>query len=145
MRYLLIVLSFIILSFNINAHAQGYWAGPRTGLVDPSGTPIPSATNPMEVSGAATTGTVAGCTVGTSSAQCLAPNLAIAHIQIQNVSSNATIACTWGGTAIINNSSSFLLAAGQSANWGAATGWVPTRALNCIASASSTPLYIEYY
>lgn len=89
-------------------------------------------------SGAFTTST---CTVGTSSGQCLASG-AYNHVQVQNISSSASIACSWGGTAALN-STGVVLAAGQSALWGPATSGVPSGALNCIASAASTPLYVE--
>lgn len=94
--------------------------------------------------------TIAGCTVGTASATCLAANAASSHLQIQNVTSGTTnyIACTFGGTAALNSSGSFMLApigSGPSAaNWGTATGVVPTGALNCIATAASAQLYVEY-
>jgi len=88
--------------------------------------------------------TFPGCTVGTTSAQCLAASTATNHIQVQNTSTSATLACSWGGTAALNSSSSFQLAAGQSALWGAATSGVPSQALNCISSAASTPVYLEY-
>jgi hypothetical protein len=89
--------------------------------------------------------TIAGCTVGVTNAQCLASNTAIAWVQVQNTHASNSVACSWGGTSILNNSGSFQLAAGQSASWGPNTGGVPSgAALNCIASGASTPLYVEY-
>ena len=95
--------------------------------------------------------TIAGCVVGTTSATCLAAASASTHLQIQNVTSGTTnvIACTFGGTAILNDKSSFMLApfAGtgpNAANWGGATGIIPQSALNCIATAASGQLYIEF-
>lgn len=85
-----------------------------------------------------------GCTVGTSSAQCLAAATALAFVQIQNTSVSATVACRWGGTAVLNSNTSVQLAVGQSASWGINTGGVPNEALNCIASGASTPLYLEW-
>lgn len=85
---------------------------------------------------------VPGCTVGTSQVQCLAAG-SYNHVQIQNASASASIACSWGGTAVLNSSGSVQLAAGQSALWGPNTAGAPTVALNCIASAASTPLYLE--
>lgn len=108
-----------------------------------SGTPNVAVTSAPAVKSAATTGTIAGCTVGTSSTQCLAANSATTHLQLQN-NSTATIACTFSGTAALNSSNSFQLSSGQAANWGVATGWVPTAALSCIASSASSPLYVEY-
>lgn len=84
-----------------------------------------------------------GCSVTTSSAQCLAGATAVNHIQVQNTSATAVIACNFGGTAILNSSGSFMLASLQSAAWGPTTAGVPSAALNCIGSISAT-LYIEY-
>lgn len=85
-----------------------------------------------------------GCTVGTSSAACLAAATAATFVQVQNNSATATVACSWGGTAALNSATSFQLAPGQSASWGQTTGGIPNEALNCIASVASTPLYVEY-
>lgn len=90
-----------------------------------------------------TAGLFAPCTVGVASAQCLAAGLATTHLQIQN-NSTATVACNVNGAAALNSATSFQLTPGQSSNWGGATGWVPTGALNCIASAAASPLYVEY-
>lgn len=86
--------------------------------------------------------TVAGCTVGTSSAACLGANPR-AWVQLQNTSASATIACSWDGPAALNSTTSFMLAAGQSASWGPTTGGAPNQALNCIATVASSPLYVE--
>ena len=93
--------------------------------------------------------TVPGCTVGTASAACLAAGSGTAqgfyrHVQIQNASAAANIACSWGGAAALNTLTSVQLGPGQSALWGPATTGVPLEALNCIASAASTPLYLDY-
>jgi hypothetical protein len=89
------------------------------------------------------TGTFAfsGCTVGISSAQCLAAGT-YNHVQFVN-NSTANIACAWGGTAVLSSATSIQLAPGQPALWGPATAGVPTVALNCIAAAASSPLYLE--
>lgn len=115
----------------------------------------PSATNPIWVAPASSTAfpvlaaprtalTVSGCTVGTSSASCIAASTANVWVQVQNTSASAQIACSWGGTAALNASGSFMLQPGQSATWGVLSSGVPTNALNCIASGASTPLYVEY-
>lgn len=93
--------------------------------------------------------TVPGCIVGTASASCLVAGSGTTqtfyrHVQIQNASATASIACRWGGAAVLNGSGSVQLGAGQSALWGPTTAGVPLGALNCIASAASTPLYVEY-
>ena len=85
-----------------------------------------------------------GCTVGTSSGTCLAASTAVTFLQIQDTSPTATIACAFGASAVLNSTNSFQLAPGQSASWGPSTGGVPTGSLNCIASAASTSLYVEW-
>lgn len=115
----------------------------------------PSASNPIWVSPATSalfsvksappsSLTVAGCTVGVASAQCVGAAAATQWIQVQNNHATNTVACSWGGTATLNSNSSFMLAPGQTASWGVNTSGVPTSALNCIASGASTPLYVEY-
>jgi hypothetical protein len=115
----------------------------------------PSSTNPLWVAPAGSALfpiisptrsalTVAGCSVGVASALCLAASTANLWVQVQNTSATASVACSWGGTATLNASNSFLLAPGQSASWGVMSSGVPTNALNCIASAAATPLYVEY-
>jgi hypothetical protein len=84
-----------------------------------------------------------GCTITTSSTQCLAAATAINHLEIQNTSGTASIACSFGGTAVLNSAGSITLASLQSALWGPTTAGVPSAALNCISSATAT-LYIEY-
>lgn len=90
---------------------------------------------------------VPGCTVGTSSAQCLAAAQAVNFLQIQNTNATSTnnIACNIvGGTAVLNSATSIQLAPGQSASWGPNTGGVPSGAINCIATSASSPLYVEW-
>ena len=66
------------------------------------------------------------------------------HVQVQNTSSGNSVACSWFTTTpAINSNNSVQLAAGQSALWGPNTAGVPATALYCIASAASTPLYVE--
>ena len=85
-----------------------------------------------------------GCTVGASSASCLAAGTAQTYLAIQNTSTGNTVACTFGGTAVLNSSTSIQLAPGQGASWGPNTAGVPSGALTCIASGASTPLYVEW-
>lgn len=105
-----------------------------------------NSTTPLPVGGSATASPVStpGCTVGTASAQCLAGLATARWLQLQNVHATNTIACSWGGTAVLNAAGSFMLAPGQSASWGLVTSGVPSQALNCIASGATTPLYVEY-
>ena len=88
--------------------------------------------------------TTAGCTVGVASAQCLAAATAVSTLTIQNTSAATSLACKWGGTAILNDSGSFMLAPGQARQWGVSTAGLPNNALNCIAPVAATPLYVEY-
>ena len=104
-----------------------------------------SAATPLPVgAGAAGARNFPGCTVGAASAQCLAANTAKSFVQVENTSTSATIACAWGVAAVLNSAGSFQLTPGQTASWGLVTGGVPTGALNCIASAASTPMYLEW-
>lgn len=123
-------------AMNVSGNLTGL-TGTASGLlkVDASGASIK--TTPQ-------TGTFStpGCTVTTSSAQCLATGT-YNHVQIQNTSASASIACSWGGTAALNSNGSVQLAAGQSALWGPNTSGVPSSALNCIGSAAAS-LYLEY-
>jgi hypothetical protein len=88
--------------------------------------------------------TVAGCSVQVASNLCLAAASAVRWLQVQNTHATSTVACAWGGTAVLNDTGSFMLAPGQSASWGPNTAGVPNQALNCIASVAATPLYVEY-
>jgi hypothetical protein len=85
-----------------------------------------------------------GCTVGATTTNCLAASTATQFLQIQNTSTSATIACAFGAAGVLNSKTSVQLAVGQSASWNPNTGGVPTGQLNCIASAGSTPLYVEW-
>lgn len=119
------------------------WSGQSVGI---SGTLPGFASTPTVkiTSSAAAARNFPGCTVGTTSGSCLAAGTAATFLQAQNTSATATIACAFGATAALNAAGSFQLAPGQSASWGPATGGVPTGALNCVASAASTPLYVEW-
>jgi len=85
-----------------------------------------------------------GCTVGVASAQCLAAGTGYQFVQIQNTHATNAIACAWGAAAVLNSNGSVQLAPGLSASWGPMTGGIPNGALNCIASAPATPLYLEW-
>jgi hypothetical protein len=86
-----------------------------------------------------------GCTVAATSGTCLAGSTAQNFLQAQNTSTSAQIACAFGATAVLNSSTSFQLAPGQSVSWGPNTYGVPKGAMNCIASVASSPLYVEWY
>lgn len=140
---------------NLCASTTGGGGTSNVNITGLNGNP-PSNANPLPVSAgtganfpvraiAGSALTVSGCTVGTSSAQCLAAAAASTWIQVQNTSASAQIACSWSGTAALNSTGSFMLQPGQSASWGMLSSGVPTSALNCIASAASTPLYLEMH
>lgn len=118
-----------------------------TGTSTISG-PLPAGTNIIGsvrvLPPSASSFTVAGCSVGVASAQCLAGALAVNSLTIQNTSASVYIACKLAGTAILNDSGSFMLSPLQSRSWNINTGGVPTNALNCTAGSASTPLYVEY-
>lgn len=105
--------------------------------------PCTGATWPGSTGGAVTKN-FPSTTVGTSSAQVLAAAAATKSLTLQNVSVSSTISCRWGGTAVLNGVQNFTLYPGQAASWGAATAGIPNVVLNCIASAASSPLYVEY-
>jgi hypothetical protein len=89
--------------------------------------------------------TIAGCTVGITSASCIAGSTVTNHVMIQNNSATATVACAWAtGTAVLASNGSVQLFPGQSMTWGPNTAGIPSGAMDCIASAASTPLYVEY-
>jgi hypothetical protein len=136
-----------------NTFIAGFATGGTTSLNISGGTGLPTGSGGGSGGGAGGTITTTpktaafsapGCIVGTASAQCLAASTAVNHIQIQNASASASIACAFGATAALSSSGSIQLAPGQSALWGPSTSGVPFGALNCIAGAASTPLYLEY-
>lgn len=86
------------------------------------------------------TGTYSPVTVGTSSAQALAAGSANKFLDIMNESATATIACAFGATAVINGAGSITFPPGWHRSWEGT--FVPTDAVNCIASGASTPATI---
>lgn len=86
------------------------------------------------------TGTVSGATVGTASAQILAP-AARRFLAIDNESTTATVACAFGGAAAINSAGSFTIPPGVTRTWRDYP--VPADAVACIASAAGAPLTVE--
>jgi len=83
------------------------------------------------------------CIVGTSSTRCLRAG-SYQHVQVQDVDSSNSIACSWGSTPVLNDGLSIQMAASQSALWGPATRGVPHADLNCIASGANTQMYVEF-
>lgn len=89
-------------------------------------------------------GDTTAVTVGTSSAKALAQNAASRYLGIFNLSSTASIACSFGAnsTAALNAAGSIQLPPLGGFVWDVV---VPTDQLNCIASAVSTPMTIQAY
>lgn len=107
-----------------------------------------TAENPLPISGtfSATStptnasGAYSSATVGTSSAQVLAASTAKTLLDIVNESTTATIACALGATAVINGAGSITIPPGWHRSWEGS--FVPSDAVNCIASGASTPISI---
>lgn len=88
------------------------------------------------VSSAATT---TAATIGATSAQALAGGTR-KYLLIKNESASAFIACRFAGTAALNTAGSITLAPYAGFTWEGT--FVPSDAINCIASAGSTPATI---
>lgn len=129
------------LSYDSSGNLKVTSGGAGSGVVtQPTASLLNVTTTPT-----AGTYTIAGCTVGITSASCVATSTVVNHVMIQNTSATANVACHWAsGAAVLNASGSVQLGPGQSALWGPSTSGVPSGAMNCIASAASTPLYVEY-
>lgn len=93
--------------------------------------------------------TVVGVVVGVASASALAAGTRW-YVRISNESATATISCNFGGTAVINSGGSFTLLPNTYKDWSDFAQQPNFRAtisqqINCIASAASTPVTIEYH
>ncbi len=65
------------------------------------------------------------------------------YLLVVNASSTATIAIAFDTAAVVNGAGSITLTSGQKAEWSDVNnGFVPSNAINVIASASSTPVTI---
>ena len=84
---------------------------------------------------------VTAVTAGTTSAQGVAAGTRAALLVI-NSAASATVAFNFGGTAVINGAVSITLVAGE--KWSAVQtiGYIPSDALNFIASGASTPVTV---
>jgi len=82
---------------------------------------------------------VTAVTVGTSSAQGVAGKTRN-FLLIQNQSASATVSFAFASAAVLNGAGSFTLAAGASMRWDQT--FVPSDAINFIASAGSTPVSV---
>ena len=102
----------------------------------------PSSTNPLPVRNSATTasGSVTPATVGTVSVQVLAGAVR-KFLAIDNESPSTMLACALGSTAMLNSAGSFTIPAGTTRTWDGS--FVPSDAVNCVASAAGTPVTLE--
>lgn len=86
-------------------------------------------------------GTVSPVTVTSTSAMAIPANPHRQYLAIDNESSTATIACSFGGTAALNTAGSFTFTSGTTRVWNSVP--VPTEQVNCISSASTSPATVE--
>jgi hypothetical protein len=109
---------------------------PVMGPVSPTN-PLPVLTYPTSAAGSA--GPV---TVSTTSTQALASSaLGRRFLAIDNESITATVACAFGTTAALNTAGSWTIPPGMTRTWNGS--FVPSDAVNCVASATGTPVTIE--
>jgi len=101
---------------------------------------VTQGTSPWVVSGTTVptrnTGAYAAATITNSSAQALAAATAVTFLDIVNESATATIACNFGGTAVINGAGSITIPPNWHRSWEGS--FVPTDAVNCISSVASS-------
>jgi hypothetical protein len=124
----------------------GSYSGAPTPLsVDASGNMGVNLQNVPAVTATPNAGAEANsaASVGVSSAQALAPG-ARKYLFVQNVSATASVGCNFGGgTAALNTAGTRMLPPYASATF--EESFVPNQAVNCIASAASTPVTIESF
>ena len=98
------------------------------------------------LTGGSTSG-VYSTTLGTSSVTVLNSDNARKFLQIQNISPNTnSLACTTDGTVPVIGGNGIQLSGASTGAGGSATfdTYVPSGAVQCIGSASSTAYYIQY-
>lgn len=81
-------------------------------------------------------------TLGTTSAQILAPGQTNIFLDINNDSATATIACAFNNPAVINGAGSITIPSLTHRSW--ENKFVPSDQINCISSAASTPITVGY-
>jgi hypothetical protein len=87
-------------------------------------------------------GSQQAASVGTSPSTVLAARNR-GMLVLDNESATATIACAFGATPALNTAGSWTLPPGTTRSW--AGPLVPNEALECISSASATPLTIQIW
>lgn len=127
MRYVLT--TFLFLCAASSAWAQSSFKQPD-GSTTPGHTQVP-AYGP---------GAYSSASIGATSAQCVAANAAKTFLDIVNDSPTATMAIAFGGPAVINGAGSYTLPPLWHRSWEGT--FVPTDAVNCIASVAGTPATI---
>ena len=151
LKRILIALAFILAG--APAYAQSTWPTPQTptggptvtggvglclnasGQAVPCGASTPGYTIVLPSYG---TGGWTAATIGVTSAQVLAADSTRkSTLAIQNVSTTATIACSFSGAAALNTAGSFTIQPSSMLSF--STNYVPQEAMTCISSAASTP------
>lgn len=98
------------------------------------------------VAGSAQARTITPVTVTSASAQALAASVGPrTYLAIDNESTTADIACSFGGAAALNTAGSYTIPAGATRVWGPVGVGRPLSgaAINCISGATSSPATIE--
>lgn len=117
--------------------------GPLGQTTMSASVPVTLASNQSSVGVTATPASAAATTtsvsVGVSSAQALAGGTR-KYLSLANQSATAVVACALAGTAVLNAAGSLTLPPYSSYTW--ESSYVPSDAVNCIASAATTPLTI---
>lgn len=80
--------------------------------------------------------------IGTTAAAVLQQGTTRVFLDIVNESSTATVACAFGSTPTINGAGSITLPPLWHRSW--ENNFIPTDAIYCVSSASSTPVTIGY-
>ena len=96
--------------------------------------------------GAANAACPTACTITSSSTTILTLKQNTKRLSIDNESATATVACNFGGTAVLNTAGNYTILPGQTRVWqmlpNAGTLYGP---LNCISSAATSPATIEQH
>ena len=124
------------------------YTNPTTGVQSPGYVPesapgVPySASNPIPSGSVPTggTGSYSAATIGAASGQAVAAGTAVVFLDLVNQSATATIACAFGAPAVLNGAGSITIPPLWHRSWEGS--FVPTDAVNCIASAAATPATI---
>lgn len=100
----------------------------------------PGTTNAVAPTPITGIGSTTGPTITSTSGQALATG-SRRFLYIGNESTTATIACNFGGTAIINTAGNYTIPPNAGRTWDGT--FVPSEAVNCISSAATSPATIQ--